>query len=179
MAKIESIVLGGGCFWCIETIFKQLRGVVAVAPGYAGGASPNPTYEQVCSGATGHAEVIKIDFDSDQISVDELLSVFFSVHDPTTLNAQGHDIGTQYRSAIFFTTPKQEIVTKNKIAELIAESVYSDPVVTEIKPLEKFYEAEDYHHDYFAKNPTKTYCQLVINPKLKKFKDKWKSLIKN
>ncbi len=179
MAKIESIVLGGGCFWCTETIFKQLRGVLAVVPGYAGGQTPNPSYEQVCSGATGHAEVIKVDFDTEQISVDELLSVFFSVHDPTTLNRQGHDIGTQYRSVIFFSTSEQELAVKNKIIELTSERTYSDPIVTEIKPLDKFYEAEDYHHDYFAKNPDQTYCQLVINPKLKKFKDKWKSLIKN
>ncbi len=179
MSKIESIVLGGGCFWCTETIFKQLRGVVAVAPGYAGGARPDPSYEQVCSGATGHAEVIKVDYDSEQISVDDLLSVFFSVHDPTTLNRQGHDIGTQYRSVIFFNTSKQEDAAKAKVAELTQESTFPDPIVTEIKPLEKFYEAEDYHHDYFAKNPDQTYCQLVINPKLKKFKDKWKSLMKS
>ncbi len=179
MSKIESIVIGGGCFWCTETIFKQLRGVVAVAPGYAGGESANPTYEQVCGGATGHAEVIKVDYDSEQISTDDILSVFFSVHDPTTLNRQGHDIGTQYRSIIFFNTPEQESVAKNKVAQLVSEGVYSDPIVTEIKLLDKFYEAEDYHHDYFAKNPDQTYCQLVINPKLKKFKGKWKSLMKN
>lgn len=178
MSKIESVVLGGGCFWCTETIFKQLRGVVGVMPGYAGGVRPNPTYEQVCSGVTGHAEVIKIDYDSEQISADELLSVFFSVHDSTTPDRQGHDIGTQYRSVIYFNTPEQELVAKNKVAELISEGVYSDPIVTEIKPLDKFYEAEDYHHDYFVKNPNQTYCQLVINPKLKKFKDKWKSLMK-
>lgn len=178
MSEIESIVLGGGCFWCTEAVFKQLRGVVSVVPGYAGGSRPNPTYEQVCGGTTGHAEVIKVDYDSQQISVGDLLSVFFSVHDPTTLNAQGNDVGTQYRSVIFFTTPAQELSAKNKINELTDEKVYDGPIVTEIKPLEKFYEAEDYHHDYFSKNPTQTYCQLVINPKLKKFKDKWKSLIK-
>ncbi|MCX6780077.1 MAG: peptide-methionine (S)-S-oxide reductase MsrA [Candidatus Magasanikbacteria bacterium] len=162
MSKVESIVLGGGCFWCTETVFKQLRGVIEVVPGYAGGERANPTYEQVCGGDTGHAEVIKIDYDSGQISIDDLLSVFFSVHDPTTLNRQGHDMGTQYRSIIFFNTSEQEMAAKNKIGELESEKVYNDPIVTEIKPLDKFYEAEDYHHDYFAKNPDQTYCQLII-----------------
>lgn len=179
MSNLESVVFGGGCFWCTEAIFKQLRGIVGVIPGYAGGSIISPTYEQICSGTTGHAEVIKIDFDPTQISFDDLLSVFFSVHDPTTLNHQGHDIGIQYRSVIFFTTIKQESIVRAKIDRLIAEEIYADPIVTEIKPLDNFYEAEDYHHDYFLKNPSQSYCQIVINPKLKKFKDQWKSLIKN
>ncbi len=179
MSNFQSVVLGGGCFWCTETVFKQLRGVVSVVPGYAGGAKINPIYEDVCTGDTGHAEVIKIDFDSEHISFETLLEVFFSVHNPTTLNAQGHDIGTQYRSVIFFNNPEQEKIARAKIAQLTTEEIYADPIVTQIVPLIKFYEAEEYHHDYFAKNPDQTYCQLVINPKLKKFKEKWMKLIKN
>jgi peptide-methionine (S)-S-oxide reductase len=178
MPNIQSVILGGGCFWCTETLFKRLRGVVKVVPGYAGGHSPDPTYEQVCTGNTGHAEVIKIDFDSEQISFETLLDVFFSVHDPTTPNRQGNDMGTQYRSIILFSDLEQEKTAQAKIARLTDEGIYRDQIVTELKPLKKFYEAEEYHHDYFAKNPDKAYCQLVINPKLKKLKDKWKDLIK-
>ena len=178
MANIQSAFLGGGCFWCTEALFKRLRGVIKVVPGYAGGDKPNPTYEQVCTGDTGHAEVIKIDFDSEQISFETLLDVFFSVHDPTTLNRQGNDIGTQYRSTILFADPEQEKIARAKISRLTAEGVYVNPIVTELKPLEKFYEAEEYHHDYFVKNPDKAYCQLIINPKLKKLKDKWEYLMK-
>src|SRR3989338_6846984 len=174
MSNIQSIVMGGGCFWCTESVFKQLRGVIKVVPGYAGGEKINPTYEQVCAGDTGHAEVVKIDFDSEQISLATILEVFFSVHDPTTANAQGHDVGTQYRSIIFFNNPEQEKIIHEKIRQLSVDKIYSDPIVSQVVPLKKFYEAEDYHHDYFAKNPEKTYCQLVINPKLKKFKEKWK-----
>lgn len=175
---MQTVVFGGGCFWCVEAVFKQLNGVQKVIPGYAGGNQSYPTYQQVCSEETGHAEVVKIFFDETKISFETLLEVFFSVHDPTTLNAQGHDVGTQYRSVIFFTTPSQEQTAKDKIKQFYMEKIFSDPIVTQVLPLHKFYEAEDYHHDYFAKNPTQTYCQLVINPKLKKFKDKWKSLIK-
>ena len=178
MANIESIVLGAGCFWCTEVVFKQLRGVVTVVPGYAGGELANPNYEQVCGGDTGHAEVIKVDFESDQISLETLLEVFFSIHNPTTLNQQGHDVGTQYRSVVFFNMPEQESVVKSKVLQLTNEHIYPDPIVTEIKLLDKFYEAEDYHHDYFKKNPDKVYCQLVINPKLQKFKEKWVKLLK-
>ena len=179
MPNIQTIVLGGGCSWCAEAVFKQLIGVVNVAPGYAGGKVVNPSYEQVCTGNTGHAEVVKIDFDSEQISLETLLEVFFSTHNPTTLNQQGHDVGTQYRSVILFNTPEQEKIAQTKVAQLTTDHTYPDPIVTEIKPLDKFYEAEDYHHDYFKKNPDKTYCQLVINPKLKKFKEKWTHLLKN
>jgi len=179
MPNIQSIVLGGGCFWCTEAVFKQLIGVISVVPGYAGGELVDPSYEQVCSGNTGHAEVVKVNFDPEKISLDTLLEVFFSVHDPTTLNRQGHDVGTQYRSIILFDSSQQEKIIKNKINELAQQSVYNDPIVTQVSPLVNFYEAENYHHDYFAKNPEQNYCQLVINPKLKKFKDKWKQLIKN
>ena len=172
------IILGGGCFWCTEAIFKNLRGVISVLPGYAGGNLPSPTYEQVSAGDTGHAEVIQVEFDDSQISLDDLLEVFFSVHDPTTPNRQGHDVGTQYRSVIFTTTDTQVPMVRAKIAALAAAQVYPAPIVTEVKPLDKFYEAEQYHHDYFARNPDKAYCQLVINPKLKKFKEKWRRFIK-
>lgn len=175
---MQTVVLGGGCFWCIEAVFKQLKGVQSVLPGYAGGERPDPTYEQVCSQATGHAEVVQVTFDEVVIPFEIVLEIFFSVHDPTTPNRQGHDVGEQYRSVIFFTTPEQESVIKNKINQLEQEKFFTDPIVTQVLPLDKFYEAEDYHHDYFAKNPDQTYCQVVINPKLKKFKDKWKSLIR-
>lgn len=175
---MQTVVLGGGCFWCIEAVFKQLKGVQSVLPGYAGGERPDPTYEQVCSQATGHAEVAQVTFDEVIIPFEIVLEIFFSVHDPTTPNRQGHDVGEQYRSVIFFTTPEQESVIKNKINQLEQEKFFTDPIVTQVLPLDKFYEAEDYHHDYFAKNPDQTYCQVVINPKLKKFKDKWKILIR-
>ncbi len=178
MEKNESIILGGGCFWCLETIYKQVRGVISVVPGYAGGHTPNPTYERVSTGTTGHAEVVKIIFDNTQINLDDILAVFFSIHDPTTPDRQGHDIGPQYRSAVYFTNQNQEKNIQNFIRSLKNDSVYKDPIITEIKPLDTFYEAEDYHHDYFAKNPTQTYCQIIINPKLQKFKEKWQKLLK-
>ncbi|KKT81925.1 MAG: hypothetical protein UW79_C0013G0052 [Candidatus Yanofskybacteria bacterium GW2011_GWA2_44_9] len=159
--KNQIAVFGGGCFWCTEAVFAQLKGVVSVMPGYAGGSTPNPTYESVCGGKTGHAEVIKIEFDPEIISYEDLLTVFFAVHDPTTLNRQGNDVGTQYRSIILYTDEQQKIQAENVVSELSKEG---DRVVTEIKPLEKFHPAEDYHKDYYAKNPDQAYCRLVINP---------------
>jgi len=177
MSSIQSIVFGGGCFWCTEAVFKQLKGVINVTPGYAGGEVSNPSYEQVCSGNTGHAEVIKVDFDILKISLETLLEVFFSVHDPTTLNRQGHDVGTQYRSIVLFNSKEQEMSVNTKIDQIKKDNIFSKPIVTEVVPLVNFFEAEGYHHDYFKKNPNQTYCQLVINPKLKTFKDKWKLLL--
>lgn len=170
-------VFGGGCFWCTEAIYQQLKGIVAVQPGYAGGTTPNPTYEQVCTGKTGHAEAIQIEFDPEEISYKTLLTVFFGTHDPTTLNRQGNDTGTQYRSIILYTTPEQKNEAEAFIKE--AQNDLADPIVTELKPLEKFYVAEDYHQNYYARNVLQPYCQFVINPKLSKLKEKFSALLKN
>ena len=170
-------VFGGGCFWCTEAVFKMLKGVTFVMPGYAGGSKPNPTYEEVCSGDTGYAEVIKIEYDPAQISYGTLLTVFFATHDSTTLNRQGADAGTQYRSAIFYTTEEQKAKAEKFIAELNASSKNGKPIITEIKPLDKFYGAEDYHKNYYAKNKLASYCQIVINPKLEKVKEKFAELL--
>jgi peptide-methionine (S)-S-oxide reductase len=168
MATSEVATLAGGCFWCLEAAFSELRGVEGVRSGYAGGLVPNPSYEHVCSGATGHAEVVQIRFDPDVISFDDLLHVFFTIHDPTTLDRQGADVGTQYRSAIFYHTPEQKATAQRVIAELQAEQVWDDPIVTELKPLDVFYPAEEYHRDYFRRNPDQGYCRAVIAPKVAK-----------
>lgn len=173
--KTEIAIFGGGCFWCTEAVFQDLKGVISVMPGYAGGTMPNPTYEAVCSGNTGHAEVLKVEFDPKQISYNDLLTVFFATHDPTTPNRQGNDIGTQYRSIIIYTTPEQKSEAEQFIAELNKEG---EKVVTELKPLDRFYEAEEYHRDYYKKNPDRAYCQIVINPKLEKLKEKFDKLLK-
>ena len=172
-------VFGGGCFWCTEAVFKMLRGVVAIAPGYAGGKKENPTYEDVSSGSTTHAEVIHIKYNPKQISYRDLLTVFFGSHDPTTMNKQGNDVGAQYRSVILYTSESQKTEAEAFIKELNASNKEGAPIVTEVKPLLSFYEAEDYHHDYFAKNPNEGYCQLVINPKLDKVKAKFAKLLKD
>lgn len=174
--KNEVAVFGGGCFWCTEAIFKSLKGVSSVLPGYAGGESKNPTYEQVSTGKTGHAEVIKIEYDSSIVSYQDLLTVFFATHDPTTLNRQGADVGTQYRSVIFYTTEEQKEQAEKFILEINNSNKEGSPVVTEIKSLEKFYEAENYHKDYFANNKGNPYCELVINPKLERVKQKFSEL---
>ncbi len=176
----QAAVLGGGCFWCTETIFKELKGVVSVMPGYAGGDKPDPTYEQVCGGDTGHAEVIRVEFDPKEISFRDLLEVFFATHDPTTLNRQGNDVGTQYRSVILYADEAQKAEAEAVIGELKASGGYGGrEVVTELKPLEKFWEAESYHRDYYRNNKSENpYCQLVIDPKLKKFREKFRSLLK-
>ena len=164
----EVATLAGGCFWCLEAAFQQLKGVEKVESGYAGGHVHNPSYEQVCTGTTGHAEVLQITFDPAIISFDDLLHVFFTIHDPTTLNRQGADVGTQYRSAIFYHGPEQKAVAERVIAELQAEGVWDDPIVTEVKPLEIFYPAEEYHRDYYRRNPNQGYCRAVIAPKVAK-----------
>jgi peptide-methionine (S)-S-oxide reductase len=161
---------GGGCFWCLDAAFRQLRGVEKVVSGYAGGKRPNPSYEQVCSGATGHAEVIQISYDPNIISYRDLLGVLFTIHDPTTLNRQGGDEGTQYRSVIFYHSPEQEKDAKEIIAELEREHVWSDPIVTELAPYSVFYPAEGYHQDYFNKNPNQPYCSAVVAPKVSKIR---------
>jgi peptide-methionine (S)-S-oxide reductase len=174
---METAVFGGGCFWCTEAIFKMLKGVVSVAPGYAGGNKPNPTYDEVCGGGTGHAEVLRIEYDPAIISFRTLLTVFFATHDPTTLNRQGTDIGTQYRSIILFTTPAQKEEAEKFIREVDTSSTEGDPVVTEVRPLTKFYEAENYHRDYFARNPDKAYCELIISPKVEKVQKEFAELL--
>lgn len=169
-------VFGGGCFWCTEAVYSELKGVISVMPGYAGGTTPNPTYEQVCSGNTGHAEVIRIEYEPDKISYNDLLTVFFATHDPTTLNRQGGDVGTQYRSVILYTDETQKSEAEAFIKKLSEDG---EKVVTELKPLESFYEAEDYHRQYYLKNSSAPYCQLVINPKLEKLKEKFYALLKS
>jgi peptide-methionine (S)-S-oxide reductase len=168
--KQEIATLAGGCFWCLEAVFKDLRGVEKVESGYTGGSLPNPTYYQVCEGTTGHAEVVQITFDAEVVSFKELLQVFFTIHDPTTLNRQGADVGTQYRSAIFYHSPEQKDIAERVIEELNQAEIYDDPIVTEVTPLTEFYKAEDYHQQYYEQNPNQPYCQAVIAPKVSKFR---------
>ncbi len=169
MAK-ETTTLGGGCFWCLEAVYDQLKGVDDVVSGYAGGRVPNPTYQQVCTGTTGHAEVVQIAFDPDVISLREILEVFFTIHDPTTLNRQGADVGPQYRSAIFYHTPEQRATAEQVIADITQAGLWDAPIVTEVAPLGTFYPAEDYHQEYFARNPNQGYCRAIIAPKVAKFR---------
>lgn len=164
----EVATLGGGCFWCLEAVYDELKGVENVVSGYAGGHVVNPSYNQVCSGSTGHAEVVQITFDPRVISYKDLLDVFFTIHDPTTLNRQGHDIGTQYRSIILYHTPEQRAVAEQTIAELNASKVWDQPIVTDVQPAAAFYPAEEYHQEYFQRNPWQPYCQAVIVPKVAK-----------
>lgn len=176
---METAVLGGGCFWCLDAVFRELRGVSAVVSGYAGGARPNPSYEQVCSGATGHAEVVEITFDNSVIGFRDLLEIFFGIHDPTTLNRQGHDVGTQYRSVVFCQDEEQARITREVIAELERERVYPGPVVTQVVDEDvPFWPAEAYHQDYFARNPHQGYCMAVVAPKVAKFRQKFAQLRK-
>ena len=162
--------LAGGCFWCLEAVFDGLKGVASVESGYMGGRVPNPTYEQVCGGDTGHAEVVRVTYDPAQLSFKDLLEVFFVIHDPTTPNRQGHDVGTQYRSAVFYHTPQQKAAAGEVIARLNAAKLWSGPIVTEVVPASAFYVAEGYHQEYFARNPSQPYCQAVVAPKLAKFR---------
>jgi len=164
----EIATLAGGCFWCLEAVYLELRGVLGVQSGYAGGHVPHPSYELVCTGSTGHAEVVQVTFDPDEISYRELLDVFFTIHDPTTLNRQGNDVGTQYRSAVFYHSPEQQTTVEQAIAELAAEKVWDDPIVTEVVPFTEFYAAEEYHRDYFRLHPEQAYCRAVIAPKVAK-----------
>ena len=177
-SNLETATLGAGCFWCVEAVFDDLKGVVSVESGYSGGHTENPTYQQVCSETTGHAEVVNVTFDPSEISFKEILQVFFSVHDPTTLNRQGNDIGTSYRSAIFYHSDEQKQTAEEVIKEVTEEGVYDDPIVTELKPFGKFYIAEDYHQEYFANNPTQPYCAAVVAPKVAKFRQKYVSRLK-
>ena len=174
----ETATLGGGCFWCLEAVYDDLRGVESVVSGYAGGRVPNPAYEAVCAGTTGHAEVVQITYDPSEVSFRELLDVFFTIHDPTTLNRQGADVGTQYRSAIFYHDDEQKRVAEEAIRDLEAEAVWESPVVTRLEPLTEFYPAEDYHQEYFARNPRAGYCQVVIAPKVSKFRKQYLSRLK-
>lgn len=177
MKKNETIVFGGGCFWCTEAIFKMLKGVFEVSPGYAGGQIPHPTYKQVSMGTTGHIETIKIKFDPKEIRFTDLLKIFFYTHDPTSKDRQGNDVGSQYSSVIFYTTQNQKEQTEKIIEEIAGE--YKKPIVTEVKPLTTFYEAEDYHRNYFERNKNQPYCQLVISPKLMKLRNKYKPYLKS
>lgn len=178
MPRTEIATLGSGCFWCSEAVFSELRGVTKVEPGYSGGTVANPTYEQVCSDSTGHAEVAQVTFDSDSLSYRELLEVFFSTHDPTTPNRQGADEGSQYRSVIFFHDEEQRKVAQEIITELTKDRVFRSPIVTEVAPFKEFYPAEDYHREYYKRNPRQSYCQVVISPKLAKFRAHFQSKLK-
>ena len=177
--NLETATLGAGCFWCVEAVFDDLKGVESVESGYSGGHTENPTYQQVCSETTGHAEVAKINFDPNEISFKEILQVFFAVHDPTTLNRQGNDVGSSYRSAIFYHDDNQKRIAEEVIKEVEAEGVYDNPIVTEVKAFDKFYIAENYHQEYFANNPNQPYCAGVVAPKVAKFRQKFVSRLKN
>lgn len=174
--KSKSLILGGGCFWCLEAIFNQVKGVNKVTNGYSGGNQVKPSYEQVCTGDTGHAEVIKIDYDPDVINLSQLLDIFFSIHDPTTLNRQGADSGTQYRSIIFYDNESDLKTIESSLKK--AQLNWDDPIVTQIENKQEFYEAESYHQNYFANNPSQAYCQVIINPKLKHFRDNFQQYLK-
>jgi peptide-methionine (S)-S-oxide reductase len=174
----EKATLAGGCFWCLEAVYDQLRGVQNVQNGYAGGRRPNPTYEQVCTGTTGHAEVVQITYDSSQISFNDLLDVFFTIHDPTTVDRQGADVGSQYRSAIFYHDEEQKRIAEEAIREVNDSKTWENPVVTEVTPLTEFYAAEPYHTDYFERNPTQGYCRVVIAPKVAKARSKFLARLK-
>jgi peptide-methionine (S)-S-oxide reductase len=176
--RLETATLGGGCFWCLEAPFDQLRGVTDVVSGYAGGRVRNPSYREVCSGTTGHAEVVQVTFDPEQISYADILRVFFTLHDPTTLNRQGADVGTQYRSAVFYHTPEQKVAAGEVIREIEAAKLWPNPVVTEVTPFTAFYPAEDYHQEYYANNPRQPYCQVVIAPKVAKFRKEYGGRLK-
>jgi peptide-methionine (S)-S-oxide reductase len=177
--QMEVTTLGGGCFWCLEAVYDELEGVLDVVSGYAGGHVPAPDYKTVTTGRTGHAEVVQVTYDPQEISFREILEVFFSIHDPTTLNRQGADVGTQYRSAIFYHSPKQKVVAEEVIDEFEQEEIWSNPIVTEVAELEAFYPAEDYHQEYFKRNPYQGYCMVVIAPKVAKFRKKYANRLKS
>jgi peptide-methionine (S)-S-oxide reductase len=174
----EIATLAGGCFWCLEAVYDQMEGVRSVESGYTGGHAERPNYEAVCGGGTGHAEAVRISFDPAVVSYRELLDVFFVIHDPTTLNRQGHDAGTQYRSAIFYHTPEQKRIAEEVIASLTAEQLYPNPIVTEVVPAAAWYEAEPYHQEYFVRNPFQGYCTAVVGPKVMKFRKRFPSKVK-
>lgn len=178
MPTTETAYLGGGCFWCVEAAIKQLEGVISVRSGYMGGRIANPTYQQVCSGKTGHVEIAEVSFDPATLSFNDLLHVFFTLHDPTTLNRQGNDVGDQYRSVIFYRDDAQKKTAEDVIAELTRDKVFADTIVTAVEPASTFYVAEDYHQDYFANNPNQPYCMFVVEPKVKKIRDKYAQRLK-
>lgn len=173
MADQEIITLGGGCFWCLEAVYRETEGVASAVSGYMGGPNPNPTYKQVCTGTSGHVEVVQLTFDPSVISLRDILEIFFVIHDPTTLNSQGNDHGPQYRSVIFYHSAEQKAAAEEIIAELTQQNAYGQPVVTALEPASEFYRAEDYHQDYFANNPYQPYCSYVVGPKVKKFREKF------
>ena len=177
-SRTEVATLGGGCFWCLEAVYEELRGVEKVESGYSGGPVPNPTYRQVCTGTTGHAEVVQVTFDPEAVSFKEILEVFFTIHDPTTLNRQGADVGPQYRSAIIYHDEEQRRVAEEVISELEAEGIWDAPIVTEVTPFEAFYVAEDYHQGYYRDNEYQPYCQVVIAPKVAKFRKQYLEKLK-
>jgi peptide-methionine (S)-S-oxide reductase len=177
-AAKEIATLAGGCFWCLEAVFDELKGVASVKSGYMGGRTANPTYEKVCSGETGHAEVVRLNFDPNVVSFREILEVFFVIHDPTTLNRQGNDVGTQYRSAIFYHSPEQKSAAEQVIANLGSARIYDDPIVTEVVPASQFYVAEDYHQEYFRRNPVQPYCAYVVRAKVAKFRKQFLEKLK-
>ncbi|SCK59840.1 peptide-methionine (S)-S-oxide reductase [Variovorax sp. HW608] len=177
--QTETIVLGGGCFWCTEAVFDRVRGVLDVESGYSNGQTVNPSYEQVCTGRTGHAEVVKLVFDPEEISLHEILEIFFVVHDPTTLNRQGNDVGTQYRSGIYYTNDEQKRVAEEVIREIADSKTYRAPVVTEVQPLANYQAAEAYHQDYFLNNPNQGYCAFVVGPKVEKFQKTFAKYLKD
>ncbi len=175
-SSVEVATLGGGCFWCLEAVYQEMKGVLRVESGYAGGHVANPTYKEVCTGTTGHAEVVQITYDPSIVSYADLLEVFFTIHDPTTLNRQGNDVGTQYRSAIFYHDPEQKKIAE--AAKKAAAQLWPKPIVTEIAPLDRFYKAEDYHQNYYRNNPTQPYCIYVVGPKVDKFREKFRNWLK-
>ena len=173
MAQSETVFLGGGCFWCLEAVYEEMKGVESVESGYMGGKTPAPTYRDVCGGRTGHAEVVKVIFDPDITSFHDILEVFFTIHDPTTLNRQGNDVGTQYRSAIFYSLEEQRSIAEQTIREIDGAGIWNDPIVTEVRPATAFYRAEDYHQEYFRNNPQQPYCAFIVSPKVHKFREKF------
>ena len=177
-SDLETITVGGGCYWCVEAVYENLNGVKSVVSGFSGGKVANPTYEEVCTGTTGHAEVVQITYDKNVTDINEIFQVFFTVHDPTTLNRQGADVGTQYRSVIFYKNEEQKKAAQSIIAELNKAKVYDSPIVTKVEPFTKFYKAEDYHQNYYANNKNQPYCKMVIQPKIEKFEKVFKAKLK-
>ena len=178
MSDLQSIVLGGGCFWCTEAVFVKVRGITDVESGYSNGQARNPSYEQVCDGTTGHNEVVKLTYDPAQISLGQILEIFFVIHDPTTLNRQGNDSGAQYRSGIYYTTPEQKRVVDQMIRQMTGDKLFGKPIVTEVLPLDNYWPAEEYHQDFFEKNPNQGYCVAVAGPKVAKFRKTFTDLVK-
>ncbi|QPG06088.1 peptide-methionine (S)-S-oxide reductase MsrA [Salinimonas marina] len=178
MANIQTATVGGGCFWCIESAFNKIEGVIKATSGYAGGQTGDPSYEAVCKGDTGHVEVVKVEFDADTISYREILEILFALHDPTQLNRQGNDVGTQYRSAVFYHNDEQKAQAEQIISEMTKDEVWPDPIVTEITALNNYHDAEEYHQDYFTNNPQNQYCAMVLAPKLAKFKKTFASRLR-